>query len=471
MKNWSENVLYSIVILTESCWLAAIMLFLNEFVTEDRRITIIGIWLAYPFAFIFNRFLHYVGFKRPVYFAANIIALILGTLLVLRIQLYSGYGILDISWLSALNYQIRQLFYVFQPELLIILGNCIFFWRGWSLSKEKTTFSLLSRYFQFGFMMLLLVLFISHLADISLPNIAPLIVIFSSLALVGFGLFRSAKNSNAQDNFVNSSSQFLLIVVALIVSLGLIIGSFIAPDLLNLILNILKWVGTKIAALVIFLVNLFPDDITSNIAPPGETLPPSPREEVIDWWSVFRLPPNTRIIGQRIFVSLFAIGLLVALYRIFVDIWHWIRRHDTANVTVESIRGNLLTDLLNSLLQLLRYFLNILLYPWNILRKRALVEQPHEINSVRQIYRNILRWGASGGYPRHTSETPYEYLVTMKGILPASEHDMLSQITDAYILARYGHKLEQFELLQEIKERWKILRRYKLKMVHQQEQI
>jgi hypothetical protein len=59
----------------------------------------------------------------------------------------------------------------------------------------------------------------------------------------------------------------------------------------------------------------------------------------------------------------------------------------------------------------------------------------------------------------------------MKGILPTSEHDMLSQITDAYILARYGHKLEQLELLQEIKERWKILRRYKLKMVHQQEQI
>ena len=471
MKNWSEKVLYSIVILTESCWLAALMLFLNELITEGRRITIISIWLAYPFAFIFNRFLQRVGFKRPVYFIVNITALILGTLLVLRIQLYAGYGVLDITWLSALNYQMRQLFYEFRPELLIILGNCIFFWRGWSLSKEKATFFLLSRYFQFGFMMLLLVLFISHVVDISLPNIALLIVLFSSLVLFGFGLFRSAKNTNEQDNFINSSSQFLLIVVALIVSLGLIIGSFIAPDLLNLILNILKWVGTKIAALVIFLVNLFPSDMTSNIAPPGETLSPSPREEVIDLWSVFRLSPNVRIIGQRIFVSLFVVGLLIAIYRIFIDIWHWIRRHDTASVTVESISGNLLTDLLNSLLQLLRYLLHILLYPWKILRKSATVEQHHELNSVRQIYRNILRWGASGGYPRHTSETPYEYLVTMKGILPASEHDILSQITDAYILARYGHKLEQFELLQEIKERWKTLGRYKLKRVHQQEQI
>ncbi|MCK4818533.1 hypothetical protein KA005_22375, partial [bacterium] len=141
MKNWSERILYSILILTESCWLIAISLFLNEFITEGRRITIFGFWLAYPFAFLFNRFLNYVGFKRHIYFIANILALIFSTLLILKIQLYAGYGILDLSWFSMLNYHIQQLFYEFQPELLVILGNCTFFWRGWSLSREKTTFS------------------------------------------------------------------------------------------------------------------------------------------------------------------------------------------------------------------------------------------------------------------------------------------------------------------------------------------
>ena len=169
--------------------------------------------------------------------------------------------------------------------------------------------------------------------------------------------------------------------------------------------------------------------------------------------------------------SLFGIGILIAFYRIFIDIWHWLQRQDTANVTVESIHGSLLSDLLNSLLRLLRYPMNILLYLWNILRRGTLIEQPHEIDSVRQIYRNVLRWGASGGYPRYSSETPYEYLVTLKGILPSSEYVILSQITDAYIRARYGHKLEQSELLQEIKERWKIIKRYKLKMNRQQEHI
>ncbi len=471
MKNWSEKILYSILILTESCWLVAIFLCLNEFITEGRRITIFGLWLAYPFAFLFNRFLNYVRCKRYIYFIANILALIFSTLLILKIQLYAGYGLLDMSWFSMLNYHIQQLFYEFQPEFLVVLGNCTFFWRGWSLSKEKTAFSLLSKYFQFGFMMLLLVLFICHLADVSLPNVAILIVIFSSLVLVGFGLARSAENNNVQDKIVKSSSQFLLIVVTLIVLLGLFIGSFVTPELLHLILTVLKWIGNKIAAVVIFLVNLFPYDTTSNIAPPGETLSPSPREEIIDLSKILHIPVHVRIIGQKIFVSLFMIGILVAVYRVFVDVWRWLRRHDTANVTVESLHGNFLADLLSSLLHLFRYFLNILLSMRKFLRHRAIVEQPHEINSVRQIYRNLLHWGAAGGYSRHTSQTPYEYLETMREILPVNEQAMLSQITDAYIVARYGHKLVNLELLQEVKERWKILRHYKLRMVNKQENI
>jgi hypothetical protein len=317
-------------------------------------------------------------------------------------------------------------------------------------------------------MLLLLVLFICHLVDISLPNATLLIVIFSSLVLVGFGLSRSAEDNNVQENIARSSSQLLLIVVSLIVLLGLLIGSFVTPDLLQLILNILKWIGSRIATVFLFLVNLFPYDTTSNIAPPGETLSPDPREPIMDIWKWFHLPVHARIIGQRIFLSFFMIGLLVALYRIFVDIWRWIRRHDTSNVTVESINGDLLTDLLSGLLHLLRYFRNILLSLGKTLRHRVIDDQPYEINSVRQIYRNLLRWGDAGGYPRHKSETPYEYLVTMREILPVIEYDMLSQITDAYIVARYGYKLEKVEPLQEIKEYWKILKKYKLKIVHKQ---
>lgn len=421
MKNWSEKILYFVLTLTESCWLAAIFLSLNEFINEDRRITIFVLWLAYPFAFLFNRFLNYVRCKRYIYFIANMLALSFSTLLILRIQLYAGYGILDMSWFSMLNYQMQQLFYEFQPEFLIILGNCTFFWRGWSLSKEKAAFSLLSKYFQFGFVMLLLVLFTSHLADVSLPNALVLIVIFSSLVLVGFGLCRSAENNSVQD---------------------------------------------KIVTAIMFLVNLFPYEISSDIAPPGETLSPSPREEIIDLSKILHIPVHIRIIGQRIFVSLFMVGVLVAVYRVFVDVWRRLRRHNTSNVIVESIHGNILIDLLSSLLQLFHYLLNILCSLWKYLKHKAIVEQPHEINSVRQIYRNLLRWGAAGGYSRHISQTPYEYLETMREILPVNEQAMLSQITDTYIVARYGHKLVKLELLREIEENWKILRQYKLKMVH-----
>jgi len=438
---------------------------------ESKQISILGLWLAYPLAFLFNRFLHNVKFKPRLYLVTNIIVLILGILLVLKIQLYANYSMFDTSWFSALNYHMKQLFYGLEPAFVVILGNCIFFWRGWSLSREQASFSLLSKQFQFSFVMLIFVLFICHLVNISLPNIEIIILIFSSLALIGFGISRSFKNNDVRGIFRDNSSLLLLAAVTIIILLGLLVGSFITPDLFHIILTLLKWIGNKIVSLVIFLVNLFPQDTASSIAPPGEALTPSPREEIIDVWTVFNLPSHYRIIGQRIFVSLFMLGLLITIYRIFVDIWHWMRRYETGSVTIESIRGNLFSELYNSFLRLFRYIVNIILSRWQSIGQRKITEKPTAINSVRQVYRNLLHWGAAGGIPHQIHETPYEYLEIMRDALPVNEYSLLSQITDAYIDARYGNKSEDSKFLHEIKECWNVLRKYKLKIINKEERI
>ena len=468
MRNWNKEILFIIVISIESCWLGALFLTLSELLLKERLISIFGLWLAYPAAFILNRLLHGVSIRRPFFLIANIMAVVIIILVLLKLQLYASYNILDISWLGIVNTHIHQLFQAPQAEIFIILGTCTFFWKGWSLARQSVNFSTFSKSFQFGFSTLLFVLFISHLADLSLTNLVLLIIIFSSFGLIGFGLYRSSENKVNQFNIMSSNFKLLLIVVVTIALLGLAIGTFITPELLHFILDILKWIGGKIAAVIIFLVNLFPKSSTPEL-PPGESLSPSPREETIEMWKWFHMSVETRNIMQKVFVSAFMIGIFVALYRVFVDIWHRLRRRDTTGVTIESVQKYSFWDFLKSLLLFFRRIIHILFLWLTALIHRKLPEKSNRHDSIRQIYRSLLHWGASKGFPRRYDETAYEYQRHLGYMLPLSENNLLSQITEAYIIARYNPNQEGEDSLQEIKENWQLLKKFKFKRIHRQD--
>jgi hypothetical protein len=468
MRNWNKEILFTIIIAMESCWLAALFLTLSQLIINYRHLSIIGLWLAYPSAFILNRLLRSTRLRRPLLIIVNMLAMVIAILFLLKIQLYAGYNILDISWLGIINTHMHQLFQAFQPELFIIIGVGTFFWKGWNLAGQSVNFSTFSRSFQFGFSVLLFVLFICHIADISLANLILLIIVFSSLSLIGFGLYRSADSKANQATIMSSNSRLLLVVVVTIALLGLAVGSLITPELLYFILSILKWIGGKIAAVIIFVVNLFPNGSTSEL-PPGEALSPSPQEEVIEMWKWFHMSVETRNIMQKVFVSLFLLGIFVALYRVFVDIWHWIRRHDTRGVTIESLQEYSFIDFLKNLILFFKRSIDFLFGWLAALIRRNLPEQSNRQNSVRQIYRNLLHWGAAKGYPRRSSETPYEYLKHLGYVLPVSENNLLSQITEAYIVARYNPNQEEEGSLQQIKETWQILKKFKFKRVNRQD--
>ncbi len=449
----------------ESCWLGALFLTLSELISGNSHLSIIGLWLAYPFAFILNRLLRSARIRRPFRLIANVMAIVVFILIILKIQLYASYNILDIGWLSILNAHMHQLLNGFTPEMFVILGVCTFFWKGWSLARQRVNFAAFSRSFQFGFSILLFVLFICHLADFSLDNLVLLIIVFSSFGLIGFGLYRSSEKNTFQSTTISNDFRLLLIVVAVIALTGLVIGSFITPELLQLVLNVLKWIGEKIISIFMYLVNLFPKGSTSKL-PPGTALSPSPREEPIEMWKWFHMSEHVRDIMRKILVTSFMIGILVALYRIFVDIWHWMRRHETTGVIIESIPRNTFMEFLKSLaLFLIRNINNLFLW-LKALIQRKMPEQSNNQNSIRQIYRNLLNWGDIGGYPRRNSETPYEYLEQLGYVLPVSEHYLLAQITEAYIVARYSPRPEKLESFQQIKQSWHNLKKFKFKRVH-----
>ncbi len=80
------------------------------------------------------------------------------------------------------------------------------------------------------------------------------------------------------------------------------------------------------------------------------------------------------------------------------------------------------------------YFLRRLLFN----RRRASVEV-EAMASIRDIYRNFLRWSARQISPRTKSQTPLEYLKFLHLKLPQREKE-LKVITEVYIKARYSHR-------------------------------
>jgi hypothetical protein len=76
--------------------------------------------------------------------------------------------------------------------------------------------------------------------------------------------------------------------------------------------------------------------------------------------------------------------------------------------------------------------------------------------SIRRIYRDMCSLAASSGYPRPPTETPYEYLHTLKEAWPENTAETLL-ITEAYNQVRYGEIPESQEELNNIESAWKKL--------------
>jgi hypothetical protein len=70
--------------------------------------------------------------------------------------------------------------------------------------------------------------------------------------------------------------------------------------------------------------------------------------------------------------------------------------------------------------------------------------------TIRRIYAQTVKLGATRGYPRPAACTPYEHLATLYQAFPDCDND-LSQITEAYVGVHYGELPEQPDALEHIR--------------------
>ena len=457
---WRGEIFYIVTLLMESCWLGALLLFLNELVADGNQLSIIWLWLMYPAAFLINRLLCRSGWRRYRCYAIAGLVWALGTLLMLKAQLYAGYSLLDSSWLFALSGNMSHVFQAFQPEVLTIIGCGVLFWRGWYLAWHGVTFASIGTSFQFGLSILLIILFLSHLISVSFSDSVLLVIAFSFLALVGMGLCRSTDVAAEQAGVSIQRPKLLLAAVGLILLLGLLIGSFVTSDLLQLLLDAIRWLWGIILQVIAFLLSLLPESGPAE-PPPTTPMPELPPSGAFHPWV---LPEPIRGILANLVIFGFIALTAVALYRMFSDIWHRLRGVSSRGATIEHLPIMFRANFLGALMRLIYRILGVL-FPWRLARRqeRMVESQSREVSSIRHIYQSLLLWGAKAGYPKRVNETPYEYLETLGSTLSMDGRGKLSYITEVYITARYGQNWEGSEPLQRVRESWERIRQLKIK--------
>jgi hypothetical protein len=156
------------------------------------------------------------------------------------------------------------------------------------------------------------------------------------------------------------------------------------------------------------------------------------------------------------------IGLiLVALWQVSSQVYGWLRRKlaGMAGAEVEPLPGAFRADLVAFLKHILHRLLGLKALFGLAGKSRLLLP---EVASVRQIYRQLLSWGKSGGYPRHISQTPNDYLCTLIDLAPEARGDLYF-ITQHYVSARYGMSVPTADELHRLQQSWYRVKQNRLK--------
>jgi hypothetical protein len=455
--NWKNSLLSLTILGMEGSWLYMLIAILNG-VSSGGQLSIIGLLAIYPISFVFNRLLRSLKLPLVPQRILNVVAWAAAMVLTIKLQLFSQSSFLDTTWLMAFPLAVTRILTTFQPAMLILLCSIVTWWLGRRVANLNITFTIAVGEFQFGLILLVLLFFSTTQLKLGMDRSLPISLTFLFFSLVGMSVSHAQEGAGWIRGTRRSHWTGLLIIsICLVVLIGFIISLIVMPDFINLIISTAKWLLAMFNKLLLYLASLFPP------AGPAEPLPiddpmkqnPPPANPL----KMFVIPEIVRKGIQYGWIILFGGMVLFALWRVTTYILSKLRRVKDIGEETETLRGAFKEDLLNLLRDIIAAIRKIpsLLH----LRKKA-IPIPPEIASIRGIYRKMLRWAAYNGYPRSPSQTPHEYLGMLVNLVPEAGGD-LNLITQHYISARYGVFIPQENELNQMKQCWRNIKRYRLK--------
>jgi hypothetical protein len=450
MFNFKSILIFITILGMEVSWLHALLIAANKSAVDRLSIPLLLLTLLISFGV--SRAFRLLRWPQPATTALSWLVWPVVMLSMLKIQLFPDTGLGDGVWLASIPQAFSRIFTHFEPALLVLLSTAALWWLGRRLAYIKAGFSSAVTEFQFGLILLTLTFFTSYELNLDQSGSLPTALAFFSLALIGISL------SHAQDNnsWLTSWRQghwsgMLLASIGIILLVGFVISLIVTPDLLHLCLRALGWLWGQIERLLDFFASLLPKP--SPYTPPPMTEVPGGSSQDTNGFS---LPEWLRSGGRLAWAIVFGGFMLFAFWRIASQIFGWARRRTTdTGGERESLRGAFWQGWLNWLKRIVSWIFGIKFRSLNRAKPPSL---PPEIASVRQLYRQLLRWAAENGHPRQKAQTPNEYRSGLSETLVEGREE-LEFITNEYNLARYGSRMPTEEELNQLKQKWHNLKK------------
>lgn len=439
----------------EACWLYTALI-LGIAKTGNDGLLPALILSFYPVSWSVDRVLRRLPWPWIGKTGASVVGWITYTLVIGKWLFSSSLNPLDVSWLPVLASDLIHLpSFPNQGQLFLVSGGLIW-WLGRRLARLQPDFSSLISEFQFGTAVLLILFFMASQWEMNLPGLVLVCLAFFAFSFVGISLAHAREGKSwLHGAHRNQWLSILLFAIGLAFALGLFMSAVIRPELLKILLNILKLLWHALSELmrmiIAFLASLFPKSDPALMPPPAG--PPVVPGEPPAWTKLLRLPEWVRRVGQIVVSALWLILILAALWSVSSQIIRWLLHkldHDEG-ASYEPISGAFREDLMHLLRMILsRVAWIVRLFRWNRAGQDSL---SREAQSVRQIYRHLLDWAASAGCPRHAAQTPGEYLLTLTRWCPEGRLE-LSLITEQYVHVRYSPFLPTKEVLENMVKTW-----------------
>jgi hypothetical protein len=344
------------------------------------------------------------------------------------------------------------------PEFFFLLTAGVLWVLGYRLASRKVSSAALLSEFQFGLVILFITLFAEQKLAMNFPHLIPLILSFFSFALFGAAIAHGRDHAGwTSSRYLSSWISLLLTAIALILSAGLILAVLVSPSFVHSLLSLLyqagKWILEILEKVLRFVLGLLPlPESTLPLPPVSPKAPPKPE----DWSPFFFFSDSVREILRVLWTIMVSSVLLVALWRISSQILDWLRRRmgNMAGEEVEPLPGAFRADLRI----LLTWILDALTLKWLFHWLRRKKGMDRKIDSVRQIYSQLLKWSRAKGCGREIGQTPFDYLPKLLEFLPEAKQDFIF-ITHQYVQTRYGSLALPVHIFEKAKGCWQNIQR------------
>jgi hypothetical protein len=420
--------------------------------------------------------------KWPV-FRVRVVILPLTLLLLIvliRWSLGGGYAIGDTNWFSYAANEMSAIIVAFLFGIYLI-------WRGISVGRQPNAFSDLYRRFIIGLAAVIVILILWGFAGEKQGDVwgsvgLEIILFFGSgllaLAIANLETLRIElqEHQEATSSFTRRWISMLVILVVAIIGLSTALVSIFSTNTAGTIThflgNLWDWLVTGIIYLLYpigfvaqvliyvgqFLLKLF----GVNTPPPQEITGP------IDWSKMMQGQQPSQIPEALLQILkwgaiIAVIGLIVFfLVRALTRYWQ-AKTEEGVEETNETLWSWKVfsMDLKSVLAWLFRWLPRRKRKPAatsiSVFDPASVSADPDRIYSIREIYQALLWEGRQSGTPRRQSETPYEYGKRLKQYNHEIS-DELDNLTEAYILERYGQVNPEAQKVSWINRLWRSLR-------------